>query len=125
MAEYIEREKMLAEFIEGDNDDDFTIGYNFAVNEYRDKLKAMPAADVQPIKKGHWYHNTSKYVSELDAYFIQARCSCCCRYNDRIDQYSQVMSNEHCSYCGADMRTVPDADAGEIANVVEFKKPQF
>lgn len=66
-------------------------------------LADIPASDVQPVKHGHWYHNTSKYVSELDAYFIQACCSCCNRYSDRIDQYSQIMSNETCSHCGADM----------------------
>ena len=120
MAEYIEREKAvekitayceLRQAICENNRDEFLRGLQTA-------LKAIScndvilASDVQPIKRGHWYHNTSKYVSELDAYFIQARCSCCCRYNDRIDQYSQVMSNEYCSYCGADMR---DVDAGEIA----------
>lgn len=72
--------------------------------EWLRELKERRAADVQPIKCGHWYHNTSKYVSELDAYFIQACCSCCGRYSDRIDRYSQIMSNETCSHCGADMR---------------------
>ena len=66
-------------------------------------LADIPAADVQPIKHGRWYHNTSKYISELDAYFIQACCSCCGRYSDRVDSYSQLMSNEHCSHCGARM----------------------
>ena len=60
-------------------------------------------SDAQPVKHGHWYHNTSKYISELDAYFIQACCSCCSRYSDRIDAYSQIMSNENCSHCGARM----------------------
>lgn len=68
-----------------------------------DFIDAIPAADVQPIKHGRWYHNTSKYISELDAYFIQACCSCCDRYSDRVDSYSQLMSNEHCSHCGARM----------------------
>ena len=67
-------------------------------------LDDINASDVKPVKHGHWYHNTSKYVSELDAYFIQACCSCCNRYSDRIDQYSQIMLNETCSHCGADMR---------------------
>ena len=70
-------------------------------------IKDFPTSDVQPIKHGRWYHNTSKYISELDAYFIQACCSCCGRYSDRVDSYSQLMSNEHCSYCGARM----DGDA--------------
>ena len=67
-------------------------------------IRKNSSADVQSVKRGHWYHNTSKYVSELDAYFIQACCSCCGRYSDRIDQYSEIMSNETCSHCGADMR---------------------
>lgn len=68
-----------------------------------DDIGALKAADVQPVKKGHWYHNTSKYISELDAYFIQACCSCCGRYSDRIDAYSQIMSNKNCGHCGARM----------------------
>ena len=60
-------------------------------------------AEIQPVKRGHWYHNTSKYISELDAYFIQACCSCCGKYSDRVDSYSMIMSNEMCSHCGARM----------------------
>ena len=68
------------------------------------EIEQLKKADVHPAKRGHWYHNISKYISELDAYFIQACCSCCGRYSDKIDQYSQIMSNETCSHCGADMR---------------------
>ena len=68
-----------------------------------DFIDAIPAADVQPVKFGHWYHNTSKYISELDAYFIQACCSCCGKYSDRVDSYSQQMSNEYCPHCRARM----------------------
>ena len=70
--EYISREYVLDKFIEGDGNDEFTEGYNFAVNEYREKIKGVPFADVQLVRHGYWYHNTSKYISELDAYFIQA-----------------------------------------------------
>lgn len=73
-------------------------------------IDQMKAADVQPVKHGRWYHNTSKYISELDAYFIQACCSCCGRYSDKIDGYSQIMSNENCSHCGARM-DLKDGDA--------------
>lgn len=67
-------------------------------------IKEFPVADVHPMKCGHWYHNTSKYISELDAYFIQACCSCCGKYSDRVDSYSQLMSNAYCSHCGARMK---------------------
>ena len=63
----------------------------------------MPAADVQPVKHGRWTDNVYKYVKSLDAYFIQAKCSVCGRYSDRIDIYSRFMSNECCSRCGARM----------------------
>lgn len=44
-------EKALDKLIEGDGNNEFTEGYNFAVNEYREKIKAMPSADVQPINR--------------------------------------------------------------------------
>lgn len=51
MAEYIDKKKAINKFIEGDGDDEFTEGYNFAVNEYREKIKAIATADVQFIKQ--------------------------------------------------------------------------
>lgn len=62
-----------------------------------------PTADVQSVKHGRWTDNVYKYVKSLDAYFIQAKCSVCGRYSDRIDIYSRFMSNECCSRCGARM----------------------
>lgn len=51
MAEYISRDDVLRKFIEGDGHDDerFTEGYSFAVQEHREKVKKIPAADVQPV----------------------------------------------------------------------------
>lgn len=75
-----------------------------------DDIGALKAADVQPVKHGHWYDNTYRYIGELDAYFIQACCSCCNRYSDKLDQYTKIMSNETCSHCGADMRGEQNED---------------
>ena len=91
MDEYISREDVI------------NITAETGAWETQNRVRELPAADVQPVKHGYWYHNTSKYISELDAYFIQACCSCCGRYSDKIDVYSQVMSNENCSHCGARM----------------------
>ena len=108
MAEYIEKASVLLKCEEMWNNADETTQTGVdtinAIDRITDFIEAMPVAYIQPAKRGHWYHNTSKYISELDAYFIQACCSCCGRYSDRIDQYSQIMSNETCSHCGADMR---------------------
>lgn len=54
MNECIKKDDVIDKFIEGDGDDEFTEGYNFAVNEYREKIKAMPAADVMLVKHGRW-----------------------------------------------------------------------
>lgn len=51
MNDYVSREDVLRKFIEGDGHDDerFTEGYNFAVQEYREEIKNIKAADVQPV----------------------------------------------------------------------------
>ena len=56
MNDYLSRDDVLRKFIEGDGHDDdrFTEGYNFAVQEHREKVKNMPASDVQPIRRGRW-----------------------------------------------------------------------
>ena len=53
MDEYISRDDVLRKFIEGDGHDDdrFTEGYNFAVQEYREEVKKIPTADVQPVDR--------------------------------------------------------------------------
>lgn len=61
MGKYIRKDKAIDIFIEGDGDDEFTEGYNFAVNEYREKIKAMPAADVQPVKHEKWITKAEDY----------------------------------------------------------------
>lgn len=106
MDEYISREAVLEKAkssISVPTDNEWDCGYNTAMAEMREFIKQLPSAEVQPIKKSHWYHNTSKYISELDAYFIQACCSCCGKYSDRVDLYSTIMSNKMCSHCGARM----------------------
>ena len=108
MAEYdlIERNKIFEKITElyryskGD--------MHIAYRELLDYILDMPTADVQPVRHGRWTDNVYKYVKSLDAYFIQAKCSVCGRYSDRIDIYSRFMSNECCSRCGAKMDAEPD-----------------
>lgn len=66
-------------------------------------LDNLCGADFIPVS-GKWVDNKSQYIKELDAYFIQAKCSVCGRYSDRIDNYTGIMSNECCSHCGAKMK---------------------
>ena len=86
-------------------------GTNYPKFEYLEKmadilnitLDELCGVDFIPAS-GKWVDNKSQYIKELDAYFIQAKCSVCGRYSDRIDNYTSIMSNECCSHCGAKMK---------------------
>ena len=45
MNDLIDRKAALNIFIEGDGDDDFTTGYNWAVDEYREKISKLPSVN--------------------------------------------------------------------------------
>lgn len=111
MDEYIKKSDIKKAFLKGFTDGkkypDFV---NWLAKEAERIVSNMPSTDVKPVKRGHWYYNKSKYISELGAYFIQACCPCCGRYSDSIDIYTTTMSNEFCSHCGARM-DLKDGDA--------------
>lgn len=106
MAEYISKHEAY-KMLKDKQAAYMQVAVNEAFGTAARMIDQMKPADVLPVKHGHWYHNTSKYISELDACFIQACCSCCGRYSDKVDLYSTIMSNEMCSHCGARM----DGDA--------------
>lgn len=70
-----------------------------------DVVEQLESKGFTPMKRGHWEKTES---GELY-----------CPYCNYIPQWND---DKFCGNCGADMRDVPDADVGEIANVVEFKK---
>lgn len=94
MNDYISKKKALAKFIEGASDDEFILGYNFAVNEYREKIKAMKSKDVQPVKKGIWQHSIS-----YNGFIV---CSECKHEAYWDTDYGQQLF-DYCPYCGARM----------------------
>ena len=98
MAEYISKKKALDVFIGGCGDDDFTNGYNFAANEYKEKIKAMKSANVQPVKKGKWLHLNS------DSFIF---CSECEHEAYWDTDYGQQLF-DYCPYCGT--RMIKDGD---------------
>ena len=91
MAEYIEREAMLA-FLESNHDD-----RDWLVNQYNADwicswIESQPAADVAPVVRGRW---SEPY--EIYGFDIKGRdCSVCGR------TYGEVKSN-YCPNCGARM----------------------
>ena len=63
-----------------------------------DLLEAMPAADVQPVKCGHWDYS-EKENGECEWYF----CSECDSPAEQLYTDEPLLS-EFCPHCGADMR---------------------
>ena len=68
-----------------------------------DIIDAIPAADVQPVKRGQWKDHHCKHIEQLDANLIQAKCTYCGIYSDKIERYCRRLDLEYCSHCGADM----------------------
>lgn len=115
MAEYISREETINAIKSLESSmpakDNYAKGYDVALGRVLIAVREVPpAADVQPVKRGKWIENTYKYIKELDAYFVQAKCTVCGRYSDKIDIYTGYMSNECCSHCGARMGQESDAE---------------
>lgn len=102
MAEYIEKIELIEEMKKNSLHmfNSYYKGYVQAIKDVADFKKA----DVQPVNRGHWEENHATYIKQLDAWFVQAKCSCCGRYSDKMDNYSQYLDLEYCSRCGADMR---------------------
>jgi NADH pyrophosphatase NudC (nudix superfamily) len=99
MDEYIRKDKAIDIFIEGDGDDEFTEGYNFAVNEYREKIRAIPAADVQPVKHGYWEEeDTMPY----DNFVVCSECGMNLSHQNYTKEEWQE-SFRYCPNCGARM----------------------
>ena len=114
MAEYITKEQAInALLLKGQKSTRYKLGETWELNlfEIQEVINAMPAADVQLIRRGRWKLTNNPSFR---------KCSECGAWwgSDIADNYF----TNYCPKCGADMRDVPDTDVGEIANVVEFKK---
>ena len=99
MADYIEREAVIRDIIEGvikitaDNGDRLP---QEAVETYRavilKYLSSIPAASVKPVVRGEW----------IDDEF-GAKCSVC-GIHTHLDRFDRPMKTMFCTHCGADMR---------------------
>lgn len=109
MDDYISRDDVLRKFIEGDGNDDerFTEGYNFAVQEYREKVKNMPIADVQPVKHGKW-----EYVRNVQLSGTIKLCECNICHNKIFGGLS------YCGNCGAKMDIIYEDDKIRAIKVI-------
>ena len=82
MAEYIEREAAIAAITSDPPDAHYP-------HWYADKIKAIPAADVAPVRPGRWITVGVNYYRRI------SQCTNCCAKYDFRPKY--------CPNCGARM----------------------
>ena len=87
MPELIDRDALLKKCIEGDGNDKFTEGYNFAVQEISAYITLAPTIGAEPVRHGRWMLNSDENVV----------CSQC-------RHPRQIGAKDFCGKCGADMR---------------------
>lgn len=89
MDEYIKREAAIEEII-GEPP------YAHYPSWYAEKIKAIPAADVTPVRHGHWVSFAGVYCSNCNKKVYKEDYALCNRENKLRPNY--------CPNCGADMR---------------------
>lgn len=102
MAEYIEREVLLARLQENFNN---RCNHDLLCKYVIDKIMTFPAADVEPVRHGEWEHNDN-YVLWAERYI----CSKCGRNAQSDGNYRHDLT-AYCPNCGAKM----DGGAGPDA----------
>lgn len=84
---------------------------HIAYRELLDYILDMPAADVQPVKRGRWIEthiSLCKWIPEDEKeegysfYMAEMKCSCCERYNTRTFSLT-LKKPDFCQHCGARM----------------------
>ena len=93
--EYIDRRIVLKPFsrrISKLSDEPIIIGINQVLSHAEEFVKSLPAADVAPVKHGHW--------QQVD----DTKCKCSgCEAIAYIAQYPPSADKNYCPNCGAKM----------------------
>lgn len=99
MAEYIEREALIAEFSKCTiiPDDLYDYGIMAGIDAGKKKVKDAPAADVAPVVHGRWEYYD--FVSTGDGLIPVYACSACQGCFDEEEFHAQ----NYCPNCGARM----------------------
>ena len=99
MAEYIERDKTLAEIDDcfpANPTSEFSKGVAVGVAMAKVAVNHTPASDVRPVVKAKWEWNDN------NGYYY---CGNCEAVSPREDQYGEYIDCPNfCPNCGADMR---------------------
>jgi hypothetical protein len=95
MTDYIPREAVI-DCIDKAYDPGYDLGYCVDNDMFKDMIKEIPAADVQPVVHGKWIDKKKK------TYGMQTFCSACGQHSG----IGGIESNRHkpyCPNCGAKM----------------------
>ena len=120
MTEYISREAVMSKCDDIWNNADETTQTGVdtinTIDEITDFIESLPAADVQPVKRGRWIEthiSLCKWIPEDEKeeghsfYMAEMKCSCCERYNT-VTFALTLNKPDFCQLCGA--RMIKDGD---------------
>lgn len=69
----------------------YDVSASEVINDFEEVIDAVPAADVAPVKHGHWIYEN-----------FYTHCSVCGKMAI-YDKYGQEVESDYCPRCGAKM----------------------
>lgn len=111
MAEYISREAVNNLIEDMQNNRLLLVCERTNLYILKSKVAELPAADVQPAKRGQWIEthiSLCKWIPEDEKeeghsfYMAEMKCSCCKRYNTQTFSLT-LKKPDFCQHCGARM----------------------
>ena len=114
MPEYIEREAALQALCEAThakygnipcrNQLVSCLWTGTRTQEYAEKILAIPAADVVPVRNGRWVEVEVKELAYYKMMIASMRCDQCGRYHNEVYHYGNPTEMaKYCGFCGARM----------------------
>jgi len=105
MADYIDREKAIERLVELEQESKHnSVLWPDHVEECREALRGIPAADVRPVVRGYW-HGEGDGFADGELVCDMWQCICC---GEWFDEWNDKPTWNFCPNCGADMRGEQD-----------------
>lgn len=89
----IDANALLKKCIEGDGNDKFTEGYNFAVQEISTYITLAPTIEAEPVRRGVWVADT--WCSACGRFPVDVSC--------HISNQELTKQFSRCPHCGSKM----------------------
>lgn len=123
MAEYISREALI-EMVNGSErpeNERIDIGYNWALNDIKQRLVEMPATDAKPEIHAYWIRGKEFGFRTHNPMWYCSNCGDGIRYNTTLRTYEKHKKpveevNCFCRKCGAKMDLEPIYEREETNN---------